>query len=207
MKRQKTSDMSCSAIETKPVDYDWGAHPVGDSDGEWEWWEAVECRKCGKYDTCCTGGGDTHDRNGTSKCTGTLNESDGPMMSYYYPLPKFPEDIHKACLAIRRLPLVIVRFDGDDDKAALALTGGGMNLSWEICEAFMRLGHLPPTHFELPAMCGRGTSAKDRWILRGYLKACRVQRAWLGRKAERAREAVASGVKHEAERTAEARAR
>jgi hypothetical protein len=202
-RRPKVSELSCAAIETQPIRYDWTAHQVGDGDGEWEWWEAVECRQCGKYDTCNSGGGDTHDRNGTSKCPGTLNESEGPMMSCCYPLPAFPADIHKACLAIKNLPLVIVRFDGDDDRAALALSGGGMNLSWEICEAFMRLGYLPPTHFDLPAMCGRGVTAKDRWILRGYVRACRAQRRWIARKKERALEAVAFGVRHEQERRAE----
>jgi hypothetical protein len=193
MKRQKISDMMVDAVGVEPIDYDWSAHEVGDGSGQWEWWEAVPCDKCGKYDTCCCGGGDTHDRNGKTKCAGTLAESEGPMMSYYYPLPYFPRDIHKACLAIKHLPLVIIRFDGDDDRAALALSGGGMDLSWQICEAFMRLGFLPPTHFELPSMAGRSGSARDRWILRGYLRACRIQRGWLARKAERARQALAHG--------------
>jgi hypothetical protein len=182
-KRQKVTDMSCAAIDIKPISYTWMDHQVGDGVGEWEWWEAVECQKCGKFDSCNSGGGDTHDRNGTSKCHGQLAESEGPMMSYYYPLPSFPDDIHKACLAIKHLPLVIVQFEGDDDNAALALSGGGMDLSWEICEAFMRLGYLPPTHFELPRICGRGTSSRDRWIARAYRRACA---SWLAEEEDRA---------------------
>ena len=108
-------------------------------------------------------------------------------MSYYYPLCESELDVERTARAIRHLPLCVVEWVKDGGYA-LALTGGGMDLSWEICEAFMRLGYLPPTRFEPPAMAGRGTSSKDRWILRGYLRACRVQRAWLARKAERARE-------------------
>jgi hypothetical protein len=202
-KRQFTGDMSSAAIDVKPIEYDWTAHQVGDGDGDWEWWDAVECGKCGKYGVVNSGGGCMHSDCAKTECDGDVAETEGPMMNYYYPLPAFPTDIAKACLAIKYLPLVIVRLGGDDHKAALALSGGGMDLSWEICEAFMRLGYLPPTHFGLPAMCGRGISAKDRWILRGYLRACQVQRNWIARKADRAREAVAFGVKHEQERLEE----
>jgi hypothetical protein len=66
----------------------------------------------------------------------------------------------------------------------------------------MRLGLLPPVHFELPSMCGRGASKRDRWIVRGYLRACRAVSGYAKRRAERAREALAFGEKHEAERQA-----
>src|SRR5208337_4965409 len=129
MKRPKVTELFNDAVDSKPVSYDWSSHQVGDGEGEWEWWDAVECGGCGKYDTFNSGGGEQHE---SCKANGSFGESDGPMMSYYYPLPAFPSDVHKACKAIRNLPLVIVRFDGDDKKAALALSGGGMDLSWEI---------------------------------------------------------------------------
>ena len=43
-----------------------------------------------------------------------------------------------------------------------------MDLTWEICEAFMQLGELPPLHFcRPPAMAGRGKSTRDKWIIEG----------------------------------------
>jgi hypothetical protein len=64
----------------------------------------------------------------------------------------FPTTVHEAAHALRGLPLCIIeRLDGEGYE--LALTGGGMDLSWEICEAFVRLGFLPPVHFcDLPDM-------------------------------------------------------
>ena len=52
---------------------------------------------------------------------------------------------------IKDLPLVLVEMNGD---YYLALTAGGMDCSWEICAAYIRLGFCPPFHFcaSLPRM-------------------------------------------------------
>lgn len=83
---------------------------------------------------------------------------EGPMMNYWYPLDestysswsKFdPKD---AALKLADLPLCVVEVDG---QYGLALTGGGMDLSWDICKAFVALGYLPPAHFaDLPNFAG-----------------------------------------------------
>ncbi len=98
-----------------------------------------------------------------------------PMMNYYYPLPgEFDgEDAAK----IDHLPLCIVHFL-EDDSYALALTGGGMNLSWEICEAHMRLGYLPPTHFRLPRMAGTPPNERNRWIIDGCIRSAEISAIW-----------------------------
>jgi hypothetical protein len=94
----------------------------------------------------------------------SYESAEGPMMNYYYPLPSLPGSEYDAAYTIRDLPLCIVRNLENDTMPtdyALALTGGGMDLSWEICEAFMRLGFLPPMAFaDLPAIAGRGDKAK-----------------------------------------------
>jgi hypothetical protein len=113
-------------------------------------------------------------------------EEDGPMMNYYYELPVFNQIESEAAAKLDGLPLCLVEVD---DRYALALTGGGMDLSWEICEAFMRLGYLPPVSFcDLPAMCGRGTlssggeyggkelSERDAWIIEGCKRALALQK-------------------------------
>lgn len=77
---------------------------------------------------------------------------EGPMMNYYYPLDTpHSFDPQQAALKLVDLPVCLVSFA---NEYALALTGGGMDLSWEICEAYVRLGEAPPFHFasRLPRM-------------------------------------------------------
>jgi hypothetical protein len=58
-----------------------------------------------------------------------------------------------------------------DDKHHLALTGCGMDYTWEICESYLNLGYYPPAHFcRLPEMVDRGASSRDRRIVRGCMK-------------------------------------
>jgi hypothetical protein len=104
-----------------------------------------------------------------------------PMMNYFYPLPD--ESRYGGALdkydaqAIINLPLCLVNLE--TGEYGLALTGGGMDLSWEICEAYIRLGYLPPFHFcDLPRMAGRGTSARDRAIIRGCKRSCDITIGW-----------------------------
>jgi len=71
-----------------------------------------------------------------------------PKMNYAYPLVGHGSlDPGK----IKDLPLVLVEMNGD---YYLALTAGGMDCSWEICAAYIRLGFCPPFHFcaSLPRM-------------------------------------------------------
>lgn len=107
--------------------------------------------------------------------------AEGPMMNYRYPLGDRPDRIGgfsspisaaEAAFRLRNLPLVVVEVDGD---AALTLSGGGMDLSWEINEAFIRLGYLPPIAFELPGMAGRGESELDRYIIKARTRAIEVK--------------------------------
>jgi len=179
VKRPRTTELHTDAIETKPIDYRWNEHEVGSDEGNYNYFEFVECLGCQKDMLAVDGLVEEH-----GKCD--WHQGYPPAMNYYYPLPpRVCTDVARAARRIKHLPLVLVQFDGDDDQWGLALTGGGMDMAWEICEAFMRLGLLPPTHFELPAMCGRGSSSTDRWILRAYRRACRIQRQWLKRRIER----------------------
>lgn len=179
--------LSCAAIDAKPIDFDWSDHRF---QAMWESHEASTCEKCGV--AIVSYGGDKHcNIDNDVSCDGHVPDSDGPMMNYAYPLPEARLDVELAAIDLVNLPVcVITHEDEENGRIELALTGGGMDLSWEICEAYMRLGYLPPVHFELPGMAGRGTSAKDKWILAGYLRSCKVAEGWARRKAERVRELV-----------------
>jgi hypothetical protein len=92
--------------------------------------------------------------------------SEGPMMNYWYPVNEslshygYGFDPKEAAAKLKDLPLCVVEVDGE---YGLALTGGGMDLSWEICEAYIALNMLPPAHFaDLPRMADRWTEGKQR---------------------------------------------
>jgi hypothetical protein len=124
MKREYSEavrELCPSAIDCKPQNYDWGL-------GLWDSWEVVlPGETIPEYD----------------------DDEIYPIMNYRYPLPNFPSDarsLQRAQLTLWDTPLVVVR-DLGTEEAFLALTSGGMDLSWEICQAYVYLGYLPPIHF------------------------------------------------------------
>ena len=108
------------------------------------------------------------------------DSADGPMMNYYYPLSESVGyggnnnvfgpysnryDEIEAAYRIRRHPLCLIRFE--DGVYALALTGGGMDLTWSIVGAFVDMGYFPPAAF-----CSQpGFRAADE----DYLVACMAE--------------------------------
>lgn len=116
-------------------------------------------------------------------CTYTLY-NEGPMMNFRYSVDVRrvggPEEAAKA---IYSLPLCIV--DLNHGGYYLALTGGGMDLTWEIAEAYMRLGYLPPTFcHDLPRYWGK-TNPVDRWIVEGCIRGVNVLFGWQEDRRER----------------------
>lgn len=144
------------SVDVKSRDFDW-------TEGYPETWEYTEAETCSECDKILVnrGGEEQHcDLDDESTC-------EGPMMNYFYPLPDAPDDEVEAAKLIVDLPLCLVYFTKTDEWG-LALTGGGMNLSWEICEAFMRFGYLPPLDYcDLPDMAGKSFNERNKWILAG----------------------------------------
>jgi len=102
------------------------------------------------------------------------NEAFAPLMNYIYPLGshfQVPDHVKE-----RLVNTTIVLIDGE---YFLALTGGGMDLSWEICESYIRLGFYPPVHFcRLPRMTGRGETACDKHTVRCCNESLRTIVRW-----------------------------
>ncbi len=103
------------------------------------------------------------------------NRERGPMMSYWYPVRI--SDPARAAKKLTHLPVCVVEVDGE---TGLALTGGGMDLSWEICEAFIVVGAYPPFHLaaHLPRMADRWTDNKAR-TLAVCRDTCRMMQMWV----------------------------
>ena len=90
------------------------------------------------------------------------NETWMPIYNYLYPLPEnFECDTTKIKEKLNNMTLI-----ENEGYFYLALTGCGMDMTWEIAETYINLGLYPPIAFcELPAMAGRGESTKDKMIV------------------------------------------
>jgi hypothetical protein len=101
-----------------------------------------------------------------------------PMMNYYYPLPNFSMDPAKAQAILHRdggaVCVVLV-----GDEPALALTGGGMDMSWDICEAFILLNYYPPFRFtDLPKFAGEKLTPKNKRVIDACIETAEILQNW-----------------------------
>ena len=160
-----------------PIRVDWSDNNQ-DYD-RYSFYEAHTCEECGRLVVTSYVGEIQHcDVYGeNTNCTGYLYP-EGAMMNYAYPIStERVGSIESAALLIADLPLCLAEWEGSE---FLALTGGGMDLSWEICAAYMRLGFLPPVHFsDLPQYAGMTLNRHSRWILAGMRQSIKIQMRWL----------------------------
>ncbi len=122
-----------------------------------------------------------------------------PMMNYLYPIDGCNMSGPQIQAAILGTSLVAVEVNG---ATFLALAGGGMDFSWEICEAYALIGCCPPLHFRPEADCSDPDSDRVRLVVAAYLKSCEVMinRATWARKD--IRHTVKRLREHKAERLA-----
>ena len=183
-KRGPVKDLWCETIETVSVDKDWTTGLDLEETGEgWSAWQAETCDKCGEHVIVRIGHGDARhcDLESDSECEGTVPDFEGPMMNYYYPAEI--DDPGDAARKLADTCLCVVEVDG---RTGLALTGGGMDLSWEIVGAFVALGMLPPVHFaDLPRMADRRTATVDTLTaIAACQRSCEVMAGWIDRRAK-----------------------
>lgn len=179
--------MNHDAVSQIPIEYEFAPNDFGD---DWQELEVLECEKChaqvvGDFTNSNSSHGDYDDYSGEdpADCDGTLIGSDGPMMNFIYPLPGIElTEAYKAAKKIDGLNLCII-WQPMMEKCGMALTGAGMDFFWEICEAYMRLGYVPPYHFanDMPCMAEPLTETK-RWVIEG----CRESIRTMQLRAERA---------------------
>ena len=116
-----------------------------------------------------------------------------PMMNYAYPIElggRWSDEAARIFAA--HLPLTIIETSNGDTY--LALTGGGMDLSWEICRAYMICGYLPPVHYaaNLPNMAMSATEARMNIpVGEAAVKSCIVAATWADADVDRARRSLA----------------
>lgn len=186
--------LNCDAIGVTPQVIDW-EKAMGENMEGYRVFECSQCQGCNRMVVSSSYGECEHkdiehevtvvvegeEEIQANECDATIY-NEGPMMAYWYPIEGI--DPEEAARLIAHLPLCVVQFE--DERTGLALTGGGMDLSWEICEAFVALGYWPPLHFcDLPRMSGRGTSDKDKALIQACMESCRIAEGWAARKRER----------------------
>jgi hypothetical protein len=102
-----------------------------------------------------------------------------PIVNAYYPLPGFRGDPERTQLALEGayLSVALVKlYDGDGgEDYALALTGCGMDLSWDIAAAHIVCGYLPPAWLRLPSMSGDKFDAKHRTIIAALRRTAQIR--------------------------------
>lgn len=106
-----------------------------------------------------------------------------PMMNYYYPFHlrhgADPSELQmKMFIEGGSTCLVMV-----EEEPVIALTGGGMDLSWDICLAYILCGNFPPVRFcDLPDFAGQKSSETNLLIIAACQESCQG----LKERAERA---------------------
>lgn len=185
--RYEVTELWVDSILTSSVPVDW--NPGGEYQEEpgWTSHEAPDCPSCGDYGIW---NADEHRWEcGNGSCEDPLDEiedeTEGPMMNYHYPLAdlhRVGDDPNEAATLIRDLPLCVIEWS--DGSYSLALTGGGMDLSWEICEAFTRLGYLPPFRFaqDPPKLAGHSINP---YLLAACKRTAEVLKSWTEQATER----------------------
>jgi len=84
------------------------------------------------------------------------HEQESPMMNYIYPLGQDFRPDDDTYKKLNNMTIVTV-----DDEDYLALTGGGMDMTWQIAETYVNLGYFPPSDYcDLPGMAGKDYKSK-----------------------------------------------
>lgn len=193
--RKEVENLSAAHVDSESRQVDW-SDTLGDGMDGWRSYDAVTCPECNK--TVCvvgpTGECRHSDVDDDADCGGYLN-SDGPVMNYFYPCNvSRPE---KAAISLSGAVCIVQMADGE---TGFALTGGGMDLSWDIAAAYVECGFLPPAWIRLPDFGGLTLTTRTRTIIEACKRSAEIM-------AERARWSVGDLERLEKRMRAEARAR
>lgn len=180
--------LDCGAVDVKPVAFNFG-------EGYAERWEIIypdvgewDEKQCGAFLEDAGSDVNTSDiddlRDMVREAMYEDSDRYSPMMNYLYPLPGLRMDDGAAQAAVEDTACVVVSVNLDGDwETFLALAGGGMDLSWDICAAYIALGYLPPVHFCcLPRYPESGKSDRDKAIIAACRRSCECAAKWAAKR-------------------------
>lgn len=166
----QVESLGVSSIDAHARDAEWLARDL--EAGRWDSYEPDQCEECGFIGVYAPEG-----EIECVNCGEGYILAEGPMMNHLWPLPERTQEggswydgAEGWARRLHGLPLAfMLTWDaqGQQTGAGLALTDGGMNLSWEIAAGYMRLGFLPPYDVvsSLPRMGGPVPEWKEAVIL------------------------------------------
>jgi len=170
--KQFVEGLYCDNVQAEVRQVDWSEILGEDCEG-FRAYETDTCSECGAV--VCNGGslGESQHRDldHNSECGGYLN-FDGPMMNYFYPCDF--SRVGGAEEAAKLISGAVCAVEMRDGETGFALTGGGMDLSWDICGAYVACGQLPPADRRLPRFAGAGLSTRARRIIAACLRSQEV---------------------------------
>lgn len=115
----------------------------------------------------------------SSAFDGPTEQSAEPMMNYAWPVAcEADESTARAVYDCGAVALVTI-----DGEPHIALTGGGMDLSWGIARAYVAASQLPPAVLDLPIMAG---NVGDELTAAAWLMSRKVAAEWASARAGRA---------------------
>jgi hypothetical protein len=200
-KELATGLRNCS-VDSKSRRVDW-QEALGENMEGWQAFEIEECEECersflasshcGQAEhryvepevtrTITGDDGEEFEDEVENECMGTVNYFEGPMMNFFHPCELRGLSNEEAAEAIAHLPLCVVEFE--DGERGFALTGGGMDLSWEICDAYISCGYLPPfDSCDLPDMSGKEKHPRTQLILAACQRTAEILEGWAERRGD-----------------------
>ena len=177
-----TDRLNCDSVTVKARYFNFGdGYPE-----QWDFVRSLYCDACDDYFVSGCGDAQEGEECPNADCDGKelIDEDDGPMMNYFWPLPDFDGNIEEAAQKLNNahvaLCLVWTLDEYEAEEYGLALTGGGMNLSWDICRAYMVLGFMPPlAACDLPDFAGMDfTNEENKKVVEACKESAQVSISW-----------------------------
>lgn len=182
----------------------------GDVD-EWlarNWRTVLDADKITEIEAAMAEAKEQHDEEALEEAVEEFKRSDSfyewhdsfqPIMNYLWPCePRYGMADEDAATAIDQhagaTVLVTINSDQHNGLQGIALTGGGMDMSWDICAAYLCCGCIPPVRLlsGVPHFAGQ----KNSELTRAVLECMDLAADWLESKAKRIREYRADTEKH-----------
>lgn len=172
-------NLYCNRIDATAREHEWEG-------SGWSFAVAYECADCGRTVVVTDDRVEAHDTRedlddeaDAVRCVGSgrRTRDQGPAMQFWWPVST-DLDLQDAAFQLRGIGSVCaVDVEG---TVGIALTGGGCDLSWEICASYIALGFLPPFALvdHLPTMAGAGLSARKLDVLAAADRTIEVWQAW-----------------------------
>lgn len=172
---EEIKNLRCDAIGDRSRHFDFGSGSV-------ETWDYLEVNVCDECNGIYSNHNPCHrdpETDEVKECEYSEGDTpEGPMMNYLYGFDEGDLNFDEETASkIKEMSMCLVQLN-DDDKVYLALTGGGMDMSWNIAETYILLGYLPPAWLRLPKMAGTPLNKRNKLIIGALRRSYVISKTW-----------------------------